>query len=72
MSTFCVRIYDIIRDISRQKVSWSGQAGSGGAGSTLEMDSGHRNKKNVFSLNLYDHFKEFMLLVQGKYQATTL
>ena len=38
VSTFRVRIYDIIGDISRQKVSWSGQAGSGGAGSTLEMD----------------------------------
>ena len=39
----CVRIYNTVRGISRKRVSWSGRVGS-----SLEMDSRHKNKKIYF------------------------
>ena len=55
MSKFHVHIYNTVRDVSRH-----GRVGSGRAGSTLEIDSGHKIGKLIFIRSLYDHIKDFM------------
>ena len=59
MSKFHARIYNIVRDISRQRASWSDRVGSGRIGSTFEIYWGHKKNKICFWPMVYDRFQEF-------------
>ena len=61
MSKFQIPIYDSVRYISHQKATWSGPAGS-----TFEMDSGH--KKNVKIIPIHACRRSFSCAPQGQFE----